>query len=400
MRNDLFWAGAEPTGLKYEKKMFRSPAAIWIVPTSLRKAFALRTIEEQAGHPPQGAERAALAGEAAAQACKAVDSPSKRERARGSAQPHLDLPAYAGDGARSASEAHVGHFGRADLGGGKVVNHVNAAPANPKRPVLGKRKAVDGPVRDMHYNVGAMKYHYCGGEHNKMNNVGPHKMFDCSKRALDKAAGVYRRNIWSRPSHQARKEVHEPTSKMRGNGKGTVKGKVRREVPLEECLAKAVAVDACNAEQDASPATANGDEDEPMDTVINTVNADATGKAQAAGKQPNGGVEKVEQPGKDSNQEIAETAMSLSGMLTEVEKKVHSLYPFLLDDEMYLTTNSWVLDSGCGHGLINETARGWNAKITRVRSKKNSVLLHNVCRDEETEDVLPECEGFERRTPD
>ncbi|KAG6620366.1 uncharacterized protein IUM83_16373 [Phytophthora cinnamomi] len=141
---------------------------------------------------------------------------------------------------------------------GKVVNHVNAAPANPKRPVLGKRKAVDGPVRDMHYNVGAMKYHYCGGEHNKMNNVGPHKMFDCSKRALDKAAGVYRRNIWSRPSHQARKEVHEPTSKMRGNGKGTVKGKVRREVPLEECLAKAVAVDACNAEQDASPATANG----------------------------------------------------------------------------------------------------------------------------------------------
>ncbi|KAG6580281.1 uncharacterized protein IUM83_19289 [Phytophthora cinnamomi] len=230
------------------------------------------------------------------------------------------------------------------LASGKAVNHLNAAPANPKGPVLGKRKAVDGPVRDLHYNNGAMNCHYCGGEHNKMNNVGPHKMINCPKRALDKAAGVHRRNIWSRPNRQARKEVHEPTPKMRGNGKGRTEAKVRREVPLDECLAKAVAVDACNAEHGASPATADGytspppsnfevpvtpgkdtlpfsDEDEPMATVVNAVNADATGKAQAAGKEPDGDVDMEEQQGKDTNQEIAETTKSFAGMLTELEKK-------------------------------------------------------------------------------
>ncbi|GMF21315.1 unnamed protein product [Phytophthora fragariaefolia] len=81
------------------------------------------------------------------------------------------------------------------LASGKVVNHVNAAPANPKGPVLGKRKTVDGLERDLHYNIGAMKCHSCGGVHNNMHNVGPHKMINCPKRALDKAAGVHRRNI-------------------------------------------------------------------------------------------------------------------------------------------------------------------------------------------------------------
>ncbi|GMF57063.1 unnamed protein product [Phytophthora fragariaefolia] len=231
------------------------------------------------------------------------------------------------------------------LASGKAVNHVNAAP---KGPVLGTRKAVDGPERDLHYNISAMKCHYCGGVHNNLNNVGAHKMISCPKRALDKAAGVHRRNIWSRPSRQARKEAHEPTPKMRGNGKGKVKANVRREVPLDECLAKAVAVDACNAEQGASPVTTDGctspppsnfevpltsgkgtlpfsDEDEPMDTVINAVNADVTGKAQAASIEPDGDVAMEEQPGVDSNQAIADTTKSFAGMLTELEKKVRSL---------------------------------------------------------------------------
>ncbi|GMF37519.1 unnamed protein product [Phytophthora fragariaefolia] len=49
------------------------------------------------------------------------------------------------------------------------------------------------------------------------------------------------------------------------------------------------------------------DEDEPMDTVVNAVNADTTDKAQAAGKEPDSDVDMEEQSGKDSNQEIAET---------------------------------------------------------------------------------------------
>ncbi|KAE8877742.1 hypothetical protein PF005_g15501 [Phytophthora fragariae] len=106
------------------------------------------------------------------------------------------------------------------LAGGKAVTHVNAAPAKPNGSALGKRKAEDGPVRDIHHNLGVMKCHYCGGVHNSMKNIGPHKMVDCPKRAEDKAAGVHRRNIWSRSSRQARKEAYEPTPKMKGNFKG------------------------------------------------------------------------------------------------------------------------------------------------------------------------------------
>ncbi|GMF30798.1 unnamed protein product [Phytophthora fragariaefolia] len=238
------------------------------------------------------------------------------------------------------------------LASGNAVNHVNAAPPNPKGPVLGKRKAVAGSERDLHYNIGSMKCHYCGGVRNNMNNVGPHKMINCPK-------------------------LYEPTPKTRGNGKGKTNTKVRREVPLDECLTRVVAVDSCNAEQGASPATADGytnpppsnfevpltpgkgtlpfsDEDEPMDTVVNAVNADATGKAQAARKEPDGDVDMEEQPDKDSNQGIAETTKTFAGILTELEKKVRSFYPYLLEVEMYLTTNSWVLDSGCGHGLTSE----------------------------------------------
>ncbi|KAG6580133.1 uncharacterized protein IUM83_15754 [Phytophthora cinnamomi] len=136
------------------------------------------------------------------------------------------------------------------LASGKAVNHFNAAPANPKG--LGKRKAVDGTAKP--------------------------------------------------PGSQRSPRVNAQDEGKR-QGKGRAKAKVRREVSLDECLAKAVAVDACNAEHDASPTTADGytspppsnfevpvtpgkgtlplsDEDEPMDTVVNVVNADAAGKAQ------------------------------------------------------------------------------------------------------------------------
>ncbi|OWZ01274.1 LOW QUALITY PROTEIN: hypothetical protein PHMEG_00027375, partial [Phytophthora megakarya] len=140
-------------------------------------------------------------------------------------------------GTKSKSEIYA-------LVSGKSVNHVEAAPAKTKSKVLGKRKATVGPVRDVRYNYGAMKCHYCGGEHNKMNAVGPHRKADCPKWALDVAAGVYRRNM---PSAKLRKPTHEPTPKMTGKGKGKAK-KARREIPLEECQQPTdVAADACDA---------------------------------------------------------------------------------------------------------------------------------------------------------
>ncbi|KAE9234094.1 hypothetical protein PF005_g2035 [Phytophthora fragariae] len=186
------------------------------------------------------------------------------------------------------------------LASGKAVNHVNAAPAKSSGSALGKRKAVDGPVRDIHPNIGVMKCHYCGGVHNSMKNIDPHKIVDCPKRADDKAAGVHRRNIWSRPSGQARKEAYEPTAKMKGNFKGKAKAKVRREILLAECMGKDVSVDACDAQVGNPPASDNGytspppsnielpltpgrgitlfsDEDGPMESAVNAVNADAPG---------------------------------------------------------------------------------------------------------------------------
>ncbi|KAE9346102.1 hypothetical protein PR003_g7595 [Phytophthora rubi] len=254
------------------------------------------------------------------------------------------------------------------LASGKAVNHVNAAPAKPSGSALGKRKGGDGPVRDIHHNLGVMKCHYCGGVHNSMKNIGPHKMVDCHKRAEDKAAGVHRRNIWSRPSRQARKEAYEPTPKMKGNVKGKAKAKVRREIPLAECMGKDVAVDACDAQHGNPPASDDGymsrppsnmelpltpgrgitpfsDEDEPMESVVNAVNADAPGKAQAVDNRSDDDVDMEGHQGEDSKQTIAATTERFAGMMNELEKKVRTLYPFLLDDDLYLTSDSWVLDT-------------------------------------------------------
>ncbi|KAE8966514.1 hypothetical protein PR003_g29210 [Phytophthora rubi] len=101
---------------------------------------------------------------------------------------------------------------------------------------------------------------------------------------------------------------------MKGNFKGKTKAKVRREIPLAECIDKDVSVDACDAQHDNPPASDDGymsfspssihlpltlgrgstpfsDEDEPMESVVNAVTADAPGNAQAADKQPDGDVD-------------------------------------------------------------------------------------------------------------
>ncbi|KAE8908146.1 hypothetical protein PF003_g7707 [Phytophthora fragariae] len=203
-------------------------------------------------------------------------------------------------------------------------------------------------------------------------------MVDCPKRAEDKAAGGHRRDIWSRPSRQARKEAYEPTPKMKVNFKGKAKAKVRHEIPLAECMGKDVSVDACDAQVGNTPASDDGYtspppsnielpltpgrgmtpfEDEPMESVVKAVKADAPGKAQAADKQSDGDVDMEGHQSEDNMQTITATTKRFAGMMNELEKKVRTPYPFLLDDDLNLTSDYWVLDSGCGHGLTSDTAR-------------------------------------------
>ncbi|KAE9044851.1 hypothetical protein PR001_g5204 [Phytophthora rubi] len=148
-----------------------------------------------------------------------------------------------------------------------------------------------------------------------MKNIGPHKMVDCPKRAEDKAAGVHRRDIWSRPSRQARKEAYEPTPKMKVNFKGKAKAKVRREIPLAECMGKDV-------ELPLTPGRGMTPfEDEPMESVVKAVKADAPGKAQAADKQSDGDVDMEGHQSEDSMQTITATTKRFAGMMNELEKK-------------------------------------------------------------------------------
>ncbi|OWZ18673.1 hypothetical protein PHMEG_0007199 [Phytophthora megakarya] len=106
-------------------------------------------------------------------------------------------------GTRSKSKIYA-------LASAKLVNHVEAVPAKLKSKVLGKPKAFDR----LWAMCTTIMCHYCGGEHNKMNGIGPHRKVNGPKLALDVVAGVDHRNIWSRPSAKLRKPKHEPTPKM------------------------------------------------------------------------------------------------------------------------------------------------------------------------------------------
>ncbi|POM81689.1 Hypothetical protein PHPALM_307 [Phytophthora palmivora] len=214
-----------------------------------------------------------------------------------------------------------------------------------------------------------MKCHYCAGVHNDINNIGPHKKADCLKLKQDQALDIY-----AVGNAGPRKPAHEPVPKMKGKAK-----KVRREVPIHECLQAAVPVDACRAVQEKAPPSPDGyvsppssafelpvtsgrgtapfdDEDEPMDSVVNAVDVDAKDKRDRS--QQSDGDETMEEKSVEvNNQGIVATTERFAGMMSELESKVRSLYPFLLDGDSYLTTDSWVLDSGCGHGLTSEMTR-------------------------------------------
>ncbi|POM72377.1 LOW QUALITY PROTEIN: Hypothetical protein PHPALM_10913, partial [Phytophthora palmivora] len=254
------------------------------------------------------------------------------------------------------------------LDGGRPVNHVQAGHAKPKRSALGKRKATAPPGPDIHYNLGATN-------HNDINNIGPHKKADCLKLKQDQALGVFCRDIYAVGRAGPRKPVHDPVPKMKGKAK-----KVRREVPIQECLQAAVPVDACRAVQEKAPPSPDGyvspppsalelpvtpgrgtapfdDEDEPMDSVVKAVDVDAKDKSQDGSQQSDGDEAMEEKAVEVNNQGIVATTERFAGMMSELESKVRFLFPFLLDGDSYLTTDSWVLDSGCGHGLTSEMTR-------------------------------------------
>ncbi|KAE9267662.1 hypothetical protein PF001_g29984 [Phytophthora fragariae] len=63
------------------------------------------------------------------------------------------------------------------------------------------------------------------------------------------------------------------------------------------------------------------DEDKPMESVVNAVNADAPGKAQAADKQSDGDVDMEGNQGENSNQTIAATTERFADMMNELEEK-------------------------------------------------------------------------------
>ncbi|GMF32064.1 unnamed protein product [Phytophthora fragariaefolia] len=257
-----------------------------------------------------------------------------------------------------------------DLAKGVRVAHVDAAPAKPgvtgkpngtakpNSSVLGKRKAPPVPEQDSHYNLGAMSCQYCAGVHNKMYGFGSHLKFQCPKRAKDHAQKVYWRDIWSTPKGIPKQLSSEPTPKMKGKGKKKAKA-VRKEIPTEDCLPKTVPCKAVQTtqppsptvelEQPASPTVSVTpppgtfepmDTDEPMEQFDLPVNAGSVIMSQPLGPEA-----------------IAETARGIESMTMMLEDTVRSLYPFLLNLDDALTSDSWVLDSGCGFGLTSDASK-------------------------------------------
>ncbi|KAG3110598.1 hypothetical protein PI125_g9874 [Phytophthora idaei] len=232
------------------------------------------------------------------------------------------------------------------LAKGMHVNHVDAAPAKPKGGALVKRKAFDGP--DMHSNLGIMRCHNCAGVHNNMNCIGPHKNIACPKRAHDQSLKVFRRNIWLEPTRRVRSDHYEPTPKTMGKGKGKFRAE-RKEIPTEDCLPKDVPCKAVQAKQPASPVPSltppSGtfdamDTDEPMELFDMAVNHGD-----------------VNAPGIVTDQAMQTTAQELDRIAMELEDMVRSMYPFLLECGNGLTSESWVLDSGCGFGLTSDASK-------------------------------------------
>ncbi|POM68887.1 Hypothetical protein PHPALM_14892 [Phytophthora palmivora] len=200
------------------------------------------------------------------------------------------------------------------LDGGRPVNHVQAGHVKPKRSALGKRKATVPPGPDMHYNLGYMKCHYCAGVHNDINNIGPHKKADCLKLKQDQALGVFRRDIYAVGKAGPRKPVHEPVPKMKGKAK-----KVRREVPIQECLQAAVPVDACRVVQEKAPLSPDGFVSPPP--IVNAVDVDAKDKSQDGPQQSDGDEAMEEKSVEVNNQGIVATTERFAGMMSELESK-------------------------------------------------------------------------------
>ncbi|GMF16671.1 unnamed protein product [Phytophthora fragariaefolia] len=198
-----------------------------------------------------------------------------------------------------------------DLTKGVRVAHVDAAPAKPgvtgtgklSSSVRGKKKVPPVPEHVSHYNLGAMSCHYCAREKPRRSE---------------------------------------------------------NRYPIEACLPKTVPCKAVQttqppsprveSEQPASPTVSVTpppgtfepiDTDEPMEQFDVPVNAGSVIMSQPLGTEA-----------------IAETARGIDSMAMMLEDTARSLYPYLLNlHDDALTSDPWVLASGCGFGLISDASK-------------------------------------------
>ncbi|GMG16292.1 unnamed protein product [Phytophthora fragariaefolia] len=104
-----------------------------------------------------------------------------------------------------------------------------------------------------------------------------------------------------------------------------------------------------------------------VDDVVNAVDVGDETKVDKL-LESSDGDENME--GKQSSTEatqgkVAKTTERFADMLMEVEDKVRTVYPYLLDDDSHLTKDSWMLNSGCGRGLTSEVKHFISMKPNR-----------------------------------
>ncbi|GMF36374.1 unnamed protein product [Phytophthora fragariaefolia] len=195
---------------------------------------------------------------------------------------------------------------------GGWVADVDAAPSKPgvtgkpsgtaklSGSVLGKRKVPSVPGQDLHYNLGAMRCHYCAGVHNNMNDIGPPMKFQ-----------------W--PKHEGYRQE---------KSQGGQKGDTHRRLSAIEGAMQGRADDSVTTSNGGTGATTSPtvfvtsppgtlepkDTNEPMEQFDVPVNAGSVITSQPLGPEA-----------------IAETARGIESMVVKLEDTVRSVYPFLLN---------------------------------------------------------------------
>ncbi|GMF47630.1 unnamed protein product [Phytophthora fragariaefolia] len=125
---------------------------------------------------------------------------------------------------------------------------------------------------------------------------------------------------------------------MKGKGKRKAKA-VRKEIPTEDCLPKTVP---CKAVQTTQPPSPTVELEQPACPTVSVT-------------PPPGTFDPIDTDEPMEQFDVPVNAGSSMAMM--LEDTVRSLYPFLLNLDDALTSDSWVLDSGCGFGLTSDASK-------------------------------------------